>query len=88
MRWLNTSKKEEVGFSKGIYQLEHLQSEPKSKSKSKDQAISTIVTQHKKEKLQADNYKINILILQVNNHYPENYNILSILSFEMYLLTD
>ena len=50
MKWLNTSKKEEVDFSNRIYQLEHLQSEPKLKakeSKCKDQAIATIVTPHK-----------------------------------------
>ena len=44
LRWINTSKKDEVGFLNRIYQLTYLKSYPKTKSKraiAKDKAIET-----------------------------------------------
>ena len=50
LRWINTAKKEEVGFSNRMYQINVLKSGPKLKQKkssiSKDKAIKTIVQQH------------------------------------------
>ena len=54
LRWLNTSKKEERGFTVRQYQITHLNSAPKRKNKaaiSKDKALSTIINQHKERQI-------------------------------------
>ena len=54
LRWNNTSKKEELGFTNRLYQIENLNSSPKRKSNAaiqNDRAIATIINQHKKGKI-------------------------------------
>ena len=50
LRWINTSKKEEIGFENRLFQIKVLNSEPKTKQKKssiqKDAAITKIISQH------------------------------------------
>ena len=51
---MNTTKSEEVAFKVRMYQIEHLGSDPKTKTKlalKKDQAITTIINQHKSNQI-------------------------------------
>ena len=53
-RWVATAQKEEVGFSNREYEIEHLNSAPKTKDKKlvqKDNAIASLVAKHKSNEI-------------------------------------
>ena len=53
-RWIATAQKEKVGFANREYQIEYLNSAPKTKDKKlvqKDNAIASLVAKHKSNEI-------------------------------------
>ena len=74
-RWIATAQKEEVGFTNREYQIEHLNSPPKTKDDKlvqKDNRIASLVNKHKENEIGLGELLTEYMLITNEKMLPRN----------------